>query len=120
MREVEYLKRIKENTEYREKSHSNTPTAIERIDTENKESTEKDKQIFLHLTYHPKDLSRREIRQIYEKDMEKALVDHADITKMTICYHRDKHLRDNLVPSTLFQTEQLTVLKVLDEINAGL
>ena len=71
-------------------------------------------QLFLHLPYHPRDISRKSLRDIYEATCEepscfgtfKSLTNeqtggNMSIDKLTICYHRPKNLRDILSPTTL-------------------
>ena len=79
-------------------------------------------QLFLHLPYHPRDISRKCIRNIYEATCEepsefgnfKELTNEntggtMSIDKLTICYHRPKNLRDILSPTTLPELEESKV-----------
>lgn len=70
----------------------------------NNQPTEKIKpnqRLFLHSTFHPKDVSRRMIQMIYKRTCGPVLYDLLDIKQLTIAYHRPTNLRDLLMPSKL-------------------
>ena len=82
-------------------------------------------RIFFHIPYHPRDISRKRIRNIYQDTCEsdptcagsfKSMPndetgDHMTIDKMTVAYHRPKNLRDLLSPSALVESESCFVSK---------
>jgi hypothetical protein len=84
-----------------------------------KKTDEERDDIFFHLTYHPRDISRRTIQDIYTKycntkdnlgesfqamrNQEKGGT--MKISKLTIAYRRAKNLRDLLCKSTLRDIE---------------
>ena len=53
--------------------------------------------LYLHTEYHPRDLSRFIIRQLYEKHLK----DVCGFEKFLICYSRPKNLRDSLIYTRL-------------------
>ena len=75
--------------------------------------------LFLHLPYHPKDISRKRLRDIYDGTCQSTLScihnDETDgdlkIDRLTIAYSRPKNLRDLLCPSTLVETDKYNVAK---------
>jgi hypothetical protein len=84
----------------------------------NKQDKERD-DIFFHLTYHPRDISRKTIQEIYNKccntkdnlgESFQAIRNQEKggtmrISKLTIAYNRAKNLRDLLCKSTLKNVE---------------
>ena len=94
----------------------------------NKSTTNK---LFFNLPFHPKDVSRQYIRDMYEntcktpdkngdslKHFETELGSKFQIERMTLAYHRPKNLRDLLSPSTLRETTTLNVTTVLNSWKA--
>ena len=88
------------------------------------------KNLFFHLEYHPKDISRQKIQDLYEKtcatpddDKESfrnlltAKETRMRISNLTVAYSRPKNLRDCLVQSRLVETSQHNVRTILHEIN---
>ena len=89
------------------------------------------KTLFLRWLYHPNDINRKQLRDIYKTTCETAspdnphgfrhlLNDHGfpmTIEQLTIAYHRDKNLRDLLIPSRLRQQNQYTVSRVISDLN---
>ena len=84
-----------------------------------------DNRIFFHLPYHPRDISRKTIRDIYEATCEndsRTNFRHTvnqkscapmQIHKLTVAYHRPKNLRDVLCPSALAESDSCHVSKYL-------
>ena len=80
-----------------------------------KPSTTDPERQFFHLEFHPKDISRNRIQQLYkthcnlpDKDNNSFLTGYENkhgnlmkINKLTIAYSRPKNLRDHLCPSKL-------------------
>ena len=76
---------------------------------------EQNDKLFLRWRYHPQDLSRKQLRHIYTNTCESSshenpsgfrhlLTDRGlpmTLHHLTIAYHRDKNLRDLLIPSRL-------------------
>lgn len=81
-------------------------------------------RLFFHLPYHPRDISRQKIRNIYEDECAPTLQclhnDETDgnmrITNFTIAYSRPTNLRDILCPSTLVETDEINVSKTTTSI----
>jgi hypothetical protein len=98
----------------------------------NKQSTKSGKQdtykgVFFHLPYHPRDITRNNIQQIYSKtcDNEDNLGESfrrmknpngggtMKIEKLTVAYSRGKNIRDVLCKTTLKSTETCSVSQYL-------
>ena len=86
--------------------------------------TSSENRLFLHTPYHPRDISRKQIRDLYESTCESSesnsnfkfllnpkTKEHMSIDKLTVAYSRPKNLRDLLVSSTFQETEDVNVAK---------
>ena len=105
----------------------------------NENNNKDDIDLYCHLDFHPKDISRKIIQQCYnetcnikkiynkknnlgEKETSTSLGfkegvngihNHKIvINKLTIAYHRPKNLRDHLNPSTLLLPDNNTVTRI--------
>ena len=85
--------------------------------------------LFFHLQYHKRDISRQCIRNYFEKTCEAPdrygnsfksyPTPNSGIfktSKLTIAYSRPDNIRDKLAPSTLFETETCNVIQTLQEM----
>ena len=85
-----------------------------------------DVNLFFHIPFHSRDISRRKIRDIYELTCEKEndlnfkcmLNDfsgkYMKINRLTVAYSRPKNLRDLLCPSKLVETDDVFVAKYIN------
>ena len=80
--------------------------------------------LFFHIQFHPRNISRREIHKIYSSSCERypCSFTHVyndkrqstmSINKLTIAYSRAPNLRDKLNLSTLYETDTVNVSKLL-------
>ena len=91
----------------------------EHFNTETTSPSSTSNRLFMHIPYHPKDISRKHIRDVYDGTCKKALQcihnDETDgklkIDNFTIAYSRPSNLRDLLCPSKLVETEEHNVAK---------
>ena len=74
------------------------------------------KRLFFHTEFHPKDLSRKQIREIYNSTCSDILNKELQIEQFTTAYHRPKNLGDAVTSSKLFQPEELTASSILRDI----
>jgi len=58
-------------------------------------------RLFFHPTFHPKDISRKSMQEMYSKTCGEIFKDLLDVKQLTIAYHRPQNLRDLLMPSKL-------------------
>lgn len=89
-----------------------------------------DKEIFYKTRYHPRDISRLEIRNAYKEtcDKQSQSAPHGlkqiitrngnkmQIEKLTIAYTRDNNIRDMLIPSKLHQPKGIDVESIHNNI----
>ena len=89
-----------------------------------------EKRLFFCYKYHPRDVSRKTIRNVYENICESKSVQGYTFKKMvnissgekltinwlTVCYSRPRNLHDELVSSTLFETLNCNVRNYIDKI----
>lgn len=61
------------------------------------------KQVFFHLPYHPHDIPRRRLRQLYNHHCHEALSSILSIDKFTVAYSRHKNLKEHLTQARLHQ-----------------
>ena len=107
--------------------------ASERIELKSKsnwnlldKNTEDKNRIFLHWPYHPKDVSRQQIRDSYESTCESPNYDGESFKRMnnangevfmisrpTVAYSRPTNLRDMLSPTKLIETDRANVHSAL-------
>jgi hypothetical protein len=86
------------------------------------EDSTSDDVIFFHIPYHPRDISRQKIRDIYERTCENPPNGYSfkrmqnemtgsdmKINRLTIAYSRPQSLRDLLCPSKLAETNDVYV-----------
>ena len=83
------------------------------LPTNNSPTTTKHKQQFLHLTYHPNDISRHKIKEIYKQECDEILHRELGITKLTIAYKRPNNIQSIIAKAQLFQAEGKEVSKYL-------
>ena len=87
-----------------------------------------DNVLFFHIPFHSRDISRRKIRDIYERtcetgpngynflDMPNDLSGRTmHISRLTVAYSKPKNLRDILCPSKLAETDQVYLSKFLSK-----
>jgi hypothetical protein len=60
-------------------------------------------QLFFHLPYHPHDIPRRRLRQLYNHHCHEALSSILSIDKFTVAYSRHKNLKEHLTQARLHQ-----------------
>ena len=107
--------------------------AIEKIQQKNSSTVDRNLQksndsgldncLYFHIPFHPRDISRKKIRDLYEKICEnestslgsfKSLPNDESgktmtIDRLTVAYHRPKNLRDLLCPSALSESDSCKV-----------
>ncbi|KAL7522484.1 hypothetical protein ACHAWX_007171 [Stephanocyclus meneghinianus] len=72
-------------------------------------------RLFFHLEYHPSDIPRRQIRQIYEEECQDILQSKIGISEFTIAYSRPSNVADMVSKSKLFQVEGKAVSYYIGE-----
>ena len=94
--------------------------------TKHKKLTKKEDRLFFHIQFHPKDISRKRIREEYTKACEtdptnfrnlhnKKTKMNMEIDRFIVAYHRPKNLRDKLCSGTLREYGNINVATVIEE-----
>lgn len=81
---------------------------------------EQENRLFIHLTYHPDDISRKRIRYLYDKHLGKLLSKELGITRPVIAYSRPKNLGEQVTKARLHQVYPDTVSIVMNTVRAEL
>jgi len=74
-----------------------------------------DSILFIHRTYHPHWLQRKNIRQLYQSILEP----HLDFDKMIVAVSRPTNLRDRLTKAALRAPEDLDVALMIQELSTS-
>ncbi|KAL3791711.1 hypothetical protein ACHAWO_009969 [Cyclotella atomus] len=74
---------------------------------------EEERRLFFHMQYHPKDIPRREIRDIYDDLCKTTLEAELGITQFTIAYSRPTTIGSVIAKSDLYQVEGKEVSKYI-------
>jgi hypothetical protein len=61
--------------------------------------------LFFHLPYHPHDIPRRRLRQLFNYHCQETFSSYLGIDKFTVAYSRHKNLREHLTQARLHQAE---------------
>ena len=61
--------------------------------------------LFFHLPYHPHDILRRRLRQLYNYHCQETFSTTLGIDKFTVAYSRHKNLREHLTQARLHQAK---------------
>jgi hypothetical protein len=64
--------------------------------------------LFFHLPYHPHDIPRRSLRQLYNYHCHEAFSTTLGIDKFTVAYSRHKNLKEHLTQARLHQAKSKT------------
>ena len=89
------------------------PTAPTNVDDTNN-------RIFIHLKYHPDDIPRQKIQELYKQYCGDIFRTELDIDRPTIAYSRPKNLGDFITKAKLHQAPGLTSSIIMGEYKAGL
>jgi hypothetical protein len=84
------------------------PTPVTEPAIENEE-----RRLFFHMQYHPKDIPRREIRDIYDDLCENTLEAELGITQFSIAYSRPTTIGSVIAKCDLYQVEGKEVSKYI-------
>jgi hypothetical protein len=78
--------------------------------TTKKQNSSNDDTIYLHWTWHPRDISKRKLRLIFNS----TLKEKSGFNNLIIAYSRAKNLRDSLTKTTLSEPEGKKASNFLD------
>ena len=106
---LESSSRIEERS--RRPCNSTTPPPPEIKDEE---------RLFIHVEYHPDDISRKRIQELYSKHCAELFQDKLDIKRPTIAYSRPKNIGDYVTTAKLHQAPGQTASIIMGEYKNGL
>ena len=72
-----------------------------------------DELLFLHMEFHPRDIPRRRVREIYSQECEKTFEADVGIKKFILAYSRPKTLGNIVAKAKLFKQSGREVSKLL-------
>jgi hypothetical protein len=76
-------------------------------------TSDRHKHQFFHLTFHPNDIRRRKIRDIFNSECAKTLQEELGISKFTIAYKKPRNIQSIVAKAKLFQVKDQEVSKYL-------
>ena len=77
-------------------------------------------RLFLHLEYHPDDISCSRIQKLYQQHLGEVLLDELGILRPTIAYHRPKNIGDFVSRAKLIQASGQETSTIMGEVRAEL
>ena len=77
-------------------------------------------RLFLHLQYHPDDIPRREVQELYQEHCGELFQRLLNIDRPTIAYSRPPNLGEFVTKAKLHQAPDRTASRILGELEAGL
>jgi hypothetical protein len=75
--------------------------------------TTNERTLFLHWQYHPNDITRQELRRIYNE----TLAEKDGFDKMNVCYSRPSNLREALTNTLLSEPEGERASDLINSLN---
>lgn len=97
------------------KNPSNTPTVQPETGAQDENNL-----LFLHLTYHPDDISRQRIRELYEKHLGDIFRRELNIDRPIIAYSRPKNIGDYVTKAKLHQAPDQSSSTIMGRHRNGL
>ena len=79
-----------------------------------------DDAIFLHLPYHPNDISRRDLRRLFEEHCGNAFFDELEIKRIIIAYSRLRNIGEYITQAKLHEPADVTSETIMGEYLDGL
>jgi hypothetical protein len=84
------------------------------------QTTSEAKLLFIHLQYHPDDISRRRIQELYDKYCGNLFQQEMDIERPVIAYSRPPNIGDYVTQARLHQAPGKTASTIMGEYRQGL
>lgn len=97
-----------------------TPAAPDILDRTLRAEDDGKNRLFLHFTYHPEDIPRKRIQELFEQHCGELLRHEINIARPTIAYSRPKNIGDLITKAKLHQASGVTSSIILGEYKAGL
>ena len=77
-------------------------------------------RLFFHLQYHPDDIPRRRIQELYQEHCGELFLRELNIERPTIAYSRPPNLGEFVTKAKLHQAPGRTASTIMGEYKAGL
>ena len=84
------------------------------------DSTSEKKLLFLHLQYHPDDVSRKRIQELYQEHCGDLFQEEMGIDRPVIAYSRPPNIGDYVTQAKLHQAPGKTASTIMGEYRQGL
>jgi hypothetical protein len=81
---------------------------------------EMDKTLFIHLQYHPHDISRKQIRYLWDKHCREVFQEQIGIERAIIAYSRPRNIGEYVTQAKLHQAPGETSSIIMGEYKQGL
>ena len=94
-------------------AHATTPKPLKKDDS-------MDDMALMHLQFHPNDVTRREIRQYYEKNCGELFREEIGIERFVIAYSRLHNIGEYITQAKLYEAPGVTSETIMGEIKDGL
>ena len=78
------------------------------------------KMIFIHVQYHPDDISRRELRDLYDEHCSELFQEIMGVEPPIIAYSRQRNVGDYVTQAKLHEAPGRTASSIMGEFEAGL
>ena len=76
--------------------------------------------IYIHLQYHPDDISRRQLRTIYDEHLAHHFENTLKVKRAIVAYSRPKNIGDYVTQAKLHQAAGITASTTMGECEQGL
>ena len=88
--------------------------------TQNQADDDQKNRLFIHLVFHPDDVPRKRIQELYQLHCADLLRDECRIERPTIAYSRPRNLGDYLTKTKLYQAPGESSSTIMGEYKDGL
>lgn len=84
------------------------------------QANDEENRLFIHLVFHPDDIPRKRIQELYQIHCGDLLRDELEISRPTIAYSRPKNIGDFITKAKLHQAPGRPSSTIMGEYKAGL
>ena len=77
-------------------------------------------EIYIHLQYHPDDISQRQVRLLYDEHLDDHFSNTLGVERAIVAYSRPKNIGDYVTQAKLHQTPGNTASTIMGEYELGL
>ena len=77
-------------------------------------------EIYIHLKYHPEDITRLQVRLLYDEHLTNHFSNTLGVKRAIIAYSRPKNIGDYVTQAKLHQAPDNTASTIMEEYELGL